>query len=252
MRAVALTPTHAALAIIAVAAVTALLLTRVDAPYGRHARSGWGPTLSPRLAWVLMEAPAALGFLAFFLQGPNARHAAPRALLALWLSHYAHRAFVYPLRLTGARAMPASVALMGASFNVGNAWMNARQVSTAGAYPDAWLGDPRFVTGALVFAAGWWMNRHADATLRALRRPGEGGYRIPHGGMYRWVSSPNYLGEIVMWWGWALATWSLAGVAFAVFTMANLAPRAAANHRWYRAQFEAYPAGRRALIPGVW
>lgn len=252
MRAVTLTPTHAAYAMIVVAAVTALLLTRVDAPYGRHARAGWGPTLPATVAWVLMESPAALGFLAFFLLGPNARRAAPMALLALWLSHYAHRAFIYPLRLRGARAMPASVALMGASFNVCNAWMNAGQVSSAGGYPDAWLGDPRFVVGALVFAAGWWMNRHADATLRALRRPGDGGYRVPEGGMYRWISSPNYLGEMVMWSGWAMATWSLAGVAFAVFTAANLAPRAAANHRWYRAQFPDYPSARRALIPGVW
>lgn len=252
MRGVALTPTHAALGMIAVAAVTAVLLTRVDAPYGRHARAGWGPTLPARAAWVLMESPAALGFLAFYLQGPHARDTAPLALLALWLSHYAHRAFVYPLHLRGARPMPASVALLGAVFNVGNAWMNAGQVSTSGDYPDAWLRDPRFLLGAMVFAAGWQMNRRADATLRALRRPGETGYKIPHGGMHRWVSSPNYLGELVMWCGWALATWSLAGVAFALFTAANLAPRAAAHHRWYRAQFPAYPATRRALIPGVW
>ena len=46
-----------------------------------------------------------------------------------------------------------------------------------------------------------------------------------------------------------MATWSLAGVAFAVYTVANLAPRAVTHHRWYRQQFPDYPEQRRALIP---
>jgi protein-S-isoprenylcysteine O-methyltransferase Ste14 len=70
--------------------------------------------------------------------------------------------------------------------------------------------------------------------------------------MYRWISSPNYFGEIVEWLGWALMTWSLAGLAFAVYTTANLAPRAFSNHRWYREKFpDTYPSERRALIPFV-
>ena len=52
--------------------------------------------------------------------------------------------------------------------------------------------------------------------------------------------------------GWALATWSLPGLAFAVWTVANLVPRARANHRWYRGRFPDYPKERRALVPGVW
>ena len=95
------------------------------------------------------------------------------------------------------------------------------------------------------------MNRSADRTLRGLRRPGETGYKIPQGGLYRWVSSPNYLGEIIEWFGWALATWSMAGLAFALYTTANLAPRAIQHHRWYHEQFPDYPAERRALVPYV-
>jgi protein-S-isoprenylcysteine O-methyltransferase Ste14 len=63
------------------------------------------------------------------------------------------------------------------------------------------------------------------------------------------VSSPNYLGEIVQWTGWAIATWSLGGLAFALYTAANLAPRALDNHRWYQDHFDDYPPRRRALIP---
>jgi len=81
---------------------------------------------------------------------------------------------------------------------------------------------------------------------------GETGYKIPHGGLFERVSCPNYLGEIIEWSGWALATWCLPGLSFAVWTFANLAPRARAHHRWYRAKFPEYPEERKALIPGVW
>jgi protein-S-isoprenylcysteine O-methyltransferase Ste14 len=70
--------------------------------------------------------------------------------------------------------------------------------------------------------------------------------------LYRWISCPNYLGEIVEWSGWALATWSLPGLAFAVWTAANLAPRAHSHHLWYREHFEDYPPQRKALLPGLW
>ena len=36
-------------------------------------------------------------------------------------------------------------------------------------------------------------------------------------GVHRYVRHPNYLGEIVQWTGWAIMTWSLAGLAFALF-----------------------------------
>ena len=68
---------------------------------------------------------------------------------------------------------------------------------------------------------------------------------------FRYLSCPNCLGEMLEWCGWALATWSPAGLAFFLYAVANLAPRALANHRWYRRRFDDYPNRRKALIPGV-
>jgi protein-S-isoprenylcysteine O-methyltransferase Ste14 len=85
--------------------------------------------------------------------------------------------------------------------------------------------------------------------LVRLRAPGATGYAIPRGGLYELVTCPNYLGEIVIWCGWALASWSWAGVAFAVYTLANLAPRARSHQAWYRATFPDFPKARRAMIP---
>lgn len=236
---------------IGLAALTIVSLVFVSAPYGRHERKGWGPRIGGRLGWVLMELPASLLWLAIYLFGAHALEAAPIVLLLLWQSHYAHRAFVYPLTLERASPMPAVVVALGASFNVLNAYVNARWVSELGSYHAFWLVDPRFLAGAALFASGYAINKHADLVLRRLRKNSPDRYSIPHGGLYRFVSCPNYLGEILLWIGWATATWSLAGLAFALYTLANLAPRALQHHRWYRTTFAEYPKDRRALVPFV-
>ncbi|MDN4596188.1 methyltransferase [Leifsonia virtsii] len=233
------------------AAVTFVALLFVVAPYGgRHGRTGWGPTVPARVGWVVMEAPAALLFVAFYLLGSHRFEPVPLLFLALWLVHYVYRAFVYPFLMRSGSRMPVLVMLLAIGFNTLNAWVNARWVSEYGTYPVAWLADPRFWLGLLLFAGGLTLNARSDRTLRRLRAGG-GGYRVPYGGGFRYVSSPNYLGEIVEWTGWAVATWSLAGASFALYTIANLAPRAVANHRWYRETFPEYPRDRRALLPFV-
>lgn len=223
----------------------------VVAPYGRHGRAGWGPTLPARVSWVVMESPAPLVFLGVYLAGSHRGELVPLLLLAMWQTHYVQRTFVYPFLMRGGARMPVTVMGMAVAFNVLNAFVNARWVSQLGSYPVGWLADPRFLAGLALFVGGLVLNLGADRTLRALRGPSESGYRIPQGGAYRWVSCPNYLGEIVEWIGWALATWSLAGLAFALYTAANLAPRALANHRWYHDHFTDYPSQRRALVPYV-
>lgn len=238
-------------AMLACSAVVFIALQWVTAPYGRHLRSGWGPVIPARLAWVLMESPAVLLFIGIYSAGQHSGSATALALLALWQMHYIGRTFVYPFRLRGSRKMPLLVAVMAFAFNCLNAYINARWISHLSDYTDARVSDPVFFAGATLFIAGWLINQHSDNVLRRLRRPGGPEYGIPHGGLYRWVSCPNYLGEIVTWCGWALATWSLAGFAFAAFTIANLAPRALANHQWYRQTFDDYPGSRRALLPHI-
>jgi len=232
--------------------LTVLLLLRLVAPYGRHTRGGWGPTLPARWGWMVFESPAVWLFLTVYLTGAAPKGAASAALVGLWLLHYLHRDLVWPFRMTsGRKPMPLVVVGTAFAFQVVNSGLNALWLGHLGAYPDAWLADPRFIAGALLFVAGFAVNVHADHVLFTLRAPGETGYKIPHGGLYRWVSCPNYLGELVAWTGFALASWSWAGLAFAVYTAANLVPRALAHHRWYRERFADYPAARRALVPGV-
>lgn len=235
----------------AVATLISLLL--IVAPYGRHGRSGWGPEVSPRVGWILMEAPAVLGFGAVWAAGAHVAERVPRVLLAIWMLHYVHRAFVFPFRMrSDGRRMPLLIASLGAGFNLLNGYINARAVSHFSSQDASWLGSAPFLLGTCIFAFGLVLNLHSDTVLLALRAPGETGYRIPFGGGYRFVSCPNYLGEMLEWLGWALAAGTLAGWAFFAYTVANLFPRAQAHHRWYRVKFPDYPPERRAVIPFVW
>lgn len=51
------------------------------------------------------------------------------------------------------------------------------------------------------------------------------------GGMFELVSGANFLGEIVEWCGYAVATCSLPSFAFAAFTVCSIGPRAYHHHR---------------------
>ncbi len=236
---------------IALAVITFGAPRFITAPYGRYERTGWGVTIPARAGWLVMECVSPILFAVVFLSGPRRAGLVPLVFLAMWQSHYLYRAFVYPFLLRGGTRMPLVVALLAIAFNTLNASINAYWVGTLGRYGPGWLAGPRFLIGALLFAGGLTLHVWADRKLRRLRAAGGGGYQIPHGGAYRWVSCPNYLGEIVEWFGWALATWSFAGLAFALYATANLAPRAIDHHAWYRREFPDYPADRRALIPYV-
>jgi 3-oxo-5-alpha-steroid 4-dehydrogenase 1 len=236
---------------IALAVVTFVALRFTTAPYGRYLRRGWGRTVPARVGWLVMESVSSLLFAVVFFSGPRRAELVALVLFAMWQSHYVYRAFVYPLLLRGGRPMPVVVVLLAIAFNVLNASVNAYWIGTLGRYPNSWLADPRFLVGAALFGGGLSLHVWADRKLRRLRASTGNGYQIPYGGAYRWVSCPNYLGEMVEWTGWALATWSPAGFAFALYTVANLAPRAVDHHAWYHQQFPEYPAKRRALIPYV-
>jgi len=233
-----------------VALVTALLVT---APYGRHDRGSRGPHMGTRASWIVMEFPSSVFFAVLFLTGPNRTSLVPFILFALWELHYVHRTFIYPfqIRTNPAKRSAVSVVAMGFAFNTVNSYVNATWIGTLGHYSPTWITDPRFLGGVVVFMTGFYVNKRADAMLRNLRKPGVTDYVIPTGWLYNWISCPNYLGEILTWTGWALASWSLGGLAFALFTTANLLPRALSNHKWYREKFPDYPPKRRALVPFV-
>jgi len=229
------------------------LLFFVTAPYGRHIRKGWGPSLDNKIAWIIMELFPPVGFAMLFFLGSWKTGYLPYIFLFLWLFHYLYRALMFPMLIRGNKTMPVSVMLFGIIFNSLNAYTQGRYLYFLSPglekYGPTWLTTPQFVIGVILFFTGFAIHSTSDSITRNLRQPGESGYKIPFGGLFTWVSCPNYLGEILQWFGWAVLTWSIPGLVFALWTVANLMPRARANHEWYNDTFEDYPRKRKALIP---
>jgi len=243
------------IALIAIALVSFVTLFFVVAPYGRyHSRDRkWGPTVNSRFGWFLMELPSVVVFAWIFSFGSQATQVIPLILFSCWQIHYIHRGLLFPLRLGGTRKrIPVIIVMLGFSFNTVNSYINARWISELGVYSSQWITHPIFICGITIFAFGFILNLQSDSILLRLRTDSSVKYKIPFGGAFRWVSSPNYLGEILEWLGWAIMTWSLSGLTFFIFSAANLIPRAYWHHRWYREKFSDYPKNRKCLVPYVY
>ncbi|KAK7100999.1 uncharacterized protein [Littorina saxatilis] len=246
------------------AVITFVVQVISPAPYGKHENkeAKWGPPIPQRLGHMLSDAlPGVVLFvLVFFFYGYQ-RGYANYTFLALFLAHYVQRGIVHPLMMRYRNAVvPLGITLGGFGPNCLYHFINADFIGSAD-YDDNFYYDPRFILGILLFVAGYIINRWADWKLRSLRNikgdsshfpeeeQGSTGYYIPYGGMFELVTCPNYFGELVEWLGWTIATWSLAGLVWTLFSAATFIPRSRHNHAWYKQQFEMYPPNRKALIP---
>ncbi len=233
------------------AAIVFVLLFFVSAPYGKFSRKGWGPAVRSKWAWLIMEFPSPALIILFFIISPDIN--VPQIIFVIvWLLHYIHRTFYYPFSQSGRnKPYPLIIALMAIVFNTLNGFINGYGVFHLYNYSNSWLLSWQFITGVALFICGYFVNKTSDEKLRMLRSQNKQDYVIPRGWLFTYISSPHYFGELIEWAGWAVMTWSLPGLAFFVFTFANLFPRAVASHRWYKTNFPDYPVNRKAVIPFI-
>ncbi|MEJ2252675.1 MAG: 3-oxo-5-alpha-steroid 4-dehydrogenase, partial [Candidatus Lokiarchaeota archaeon] len=168
----------------------------------------------------------------------------------IWMIHYVQRTFIFPFLIRGKSKMPIAIMSFGFIFNLVNTYLQAKWIfKFSPLYKVSWIITPFFISGIIIFFSGYLINIQSDYIIRNLRDPGEKRHKIPKGGFYKYISCPNYFGEITEWIGWAIMLWCIPGLLFAFWTIANLAPRALSNHEWYKNEFPNYPKERKALIP---
>ncbi len=238
---------------IAIAIIIFVVLNFITAPYGRHTKSTWGPLIDNRTGWFIMEFFALVILFYFAWSGIHQQSLVNIILISLFGLHYLHRSIIFPLRIrTKRKKMPVVIMLMGVFFNLINSFFIGYYLGNFKIYTVQWLQSPQFILGTLIFFIGALINLKSDAILIGLRTPGETGYKIPRGGLFKYISCPNLFGEVIEWMGYAILSWSLPGLAFFIWTIANLVPRAIAHHQWYLSKFEDYPKKRKAVIPFLW
>ncbi|KAG8442521.1 hypothetical protein GDO86_011353 [Hymenochirus boettgeri] len=227
------------------------ILQRTKVPYGRYGTSLYGPPVPVRLAWFIQELPSLAIPVSFYLKHQEIG-LVNTVLLGAFVCHYSQRTIIYSFLIRGGKDSPFVPVVLAFLFCSYNGYLQSSYLCRHASFSSDWIYDPRFITGIILFLSGMFINIYSDHILRNLRKPGETGYKIPRGGLFEYVSAANFFGEILEWFGFAVAGWSLPAAAFSFFTASVLTPRAQEHHKWYLEKFEDYPKTRKILIPFIY
>ena len=237
----------------AIAMLSFLFLFFKTAPYGRYIKPGLDKTMPSRLGWIIMETPTVYLMVFFIFFYIDSMLLVQWVFVGVWLLHYLHRSLIWPFRARlKQKRMPYLVVALAFVFNTVNVSIQAIWIFKFTSYETSWLYSFPFIVGLLIFLIGMYINIRSDNILFNLRKQKGPGYHLPEGFLFNKVSSPNYLGEFIEWFGWAIMTWNLAGLIFFIWTVANLLPRAISNHKWYKENFDSYPDDRKVIIPNFY
>jgi hypothetical protein len=229
--------------------ITFISLFFIPAFYGRlYSSNKTLLTLSNRLGWILEEIPTLVVTLYYtYFNIINNFNPYKVFIMSLFFIHYIHRTLIFPFKLVNSKKMPIEIVIMGMVFNILNSIMINRSIFMFTDYSN--YSFIRLIVGLIVFFSGMYINIIHDYLVIKLKNKSDG-YIIPYGYLFEYISSPNYLGEIIEWTGFAIVSNSFAGIIFAISTFSNLFPRALEYKKWYHNKFgDSYPKNRKAIIP---
>ena len=214
------------------------------APYGRHTSKKWGISIDNKLGWIIMELPALLICPAIYFYF-KIDFDTSIMFICLWIIHYFNRTIIFPFRIkTKGKKMPLAIVLSAFFFNTVNGSINGYFLSNIKLDSVSIF----LITGFLLFVTGLYINISSDNKLINLRKIKKG-YFVPKGGLFKYISCPNFFGEILEWFGFTLMTFNIGSLSFFIWTCCNLIPRGLAHHSWYKNKFNEYPKERKAILP---
>ena len=223
-------------------------------PYGKHSTADGACNVPLRPTYMVVNIiPGFVFFTVSYFTGIQFASPMNIVLFIIFALHYLTRGIVTPIvsRYSENRLtvwIPVQMLLLNIFYH----YINAEFIGSVN-YCANYYYDPRFIIGAILFIVGVTINRISDTQMIFLRKTRKDpSYYIPKGFLFHLVSNPHYLGEGVQWLGWAVMTWSLAGLVWWLYTLSIFVPRSRHNHVWYKNQFMNYPARRKALIPFIY
>ena len=104
---------------------------------------------------------------------------------------------------------------------------------------------------AAVWIVAFVIGAYSDFKVSKARFKNVRGYKIMHGFLFEYVTSPNYLCEFIMWLSWTIMfSFDIGCTTTLVWLLPNVLGRSVCYHRWATRFFKSsYPKKRTALIP---
>jgi 3-oxo-5-alpha-steroid 4-dehydrogenase 1 len=126
-----------------------------------------------RLAWVLQESPCFFFAVGMWRSANDSVFGpANKVLLALYILHYSHRTWVFPIRMRGGKPTPFFVFLLALSFCLVNGFLQSRYLTAYASFPEGWETSPQFISGVAMFFAGMYINMDSDvSSLNCTQNP---------------------------------------------------------------------------------
>ncbi|XP_017891409.1 polyprenol reductase, partial [Ceratina calcarata] len=110
---------------------------------------------------------------------------------------------------------------------------------------------------AFIFISSSYAQLRANIILRNLRKNKDGEidhkiYKIPHGGLFEYVSGALQITEIMMYMTLSMILWQSSSYHYVtLWVLANQISTAVLTHQWYIETFKNYPKSRKILIPFI-
>lgn len=181
-----------------------------------------------------------------------------KLICCMWMLHYARR--FYEVLLVHKRSPPSNVAtyvevVLGSVYYSGFASLIAWSLSPN--LPSLPLGSMGVCIPALFFAIGEIGNFFHHRLLAGLKRPAAGGYAMPSGFLFDYVSCPHYFFETLSWASFAFCCMTGSSFLFAAASFQAMNALARDKHDFYLRQFDGkegrplYPS-RKRMIPFIY
>ena len=220
-------------------------------PYGKTYSKGKSflkVEISDRIAFMISHSTGPIFFVLMKLYFPNGDFFSFQSFL--FIGHYIHRTLIYPwFRKSHSKKWPIESLIFYTATNFVIGSTAARVQIFGGSKIPLW-GELIITCLFICFAIGTAIH---DYILCSLRSAGDRGYQIPQGLLFKWVSGPNYLLELLQWVSYAFFMPFNSGTAvFGLWLLVNISARAESNHQWYQNVFKTkYPVDRTAYLPFI-
>ncbi len=222
--------------------------------YSKFARQQQRYSVPSRLGMFLIYFPAIVIYPAVYYGGGAPESTWHTIAMVLVLAHFAKRCLetLFVHKYSG--VMNGWTVLVVGSLYSTLAWLLA-EVATHDVTPElveAEGFEDLLVVGLAIWTVGQLLNYWHHRLLANLRKPGETGYKLPRGGLFRFVACPHYFAEVIAWVGYALFFHHISGAVLTVFMASYLMGRSHNTVKWYRNKLGEVPPGWRRMIPFIY